>query len=250
MDVGADPAYDCTSVGHTVSVTHPNGATGDFTFSEIRHLKGDTNGNSSKSRSCLGSSASTKPYFDAMSLTQKSLSGPGYPLATWLYSYSGYSSGAVPSTKWGQVIDPLGRKTVHTFHRASDYQGKPQKVELFANTGTSTASETITYSYLAEAAVGTTYVQNENIATMTKPRRDTNRVIQRGSDTFTTARAYNTTQTSTLYSHGFPTTVTTLSNAPSSPTRETVTVYAHDRTNWALGLPDTITRNGKLFLRC
>lgn len=245
MDDGADPTYNCTQADTAVSVTHPNGATGTFTFSETRHLKGNQNGKNTKSRGCQ-TVAEKKPYFDAMSLTEKTLSGPGYPTATWTYAYSGYSGGTIPSTKWGQVIDPLGRKIVHTFDRASNIESLPTKVEVFATAGSPTPIETTNYTYVVESSVGTTFLQNENQAKLAQPRHEEDTVITRGSDTFTTARQYDTNQASSSYSHGFPTQVVK-STSTIAATRVVDTVYSHKRTKWVLGLPATVTRNGKLF---
>ncbi len=244
MDVMADPKYDCTKAPYTVSLTHPNGATGSFTFSETRHLKGNTNGKDATSLSCLGGPKIEQPYFDAMSLTQKTLSGTNYPDATWTYTYSGYTGGTVPSIKWTEMIDPLGHKTRQEFDRGSSFEGMMLKNERFETSGSGSPSQTIDQTYLIESSVGSTFLQNTNQDKLHKPRREDTTTNTRGTDVHTTVIEYNTTQSSTDYSHGFPTKITRSNNYSGMPARYVDRTYAHDRDDWVLGLVATLSRNG------
>ena len=223
-------------------ITHPNGVKGTFVFSETRHLKGLAG--SGKSRACITGVMQVAPYFDAMSLKSKTLSGPGYPAATWNYTYSGYTGGTVPSTKWGQVVGPLSRKTQTTYHRTSALEGLEMKTELFATAGASTPLQTSNYTYISENPVGTTWLENENPAKLTTPRQRATSVTTRDGDTFTTNSSYNTNQSSSSYSFGNPTSASVFSNVSVTP-QTTVTTYENNLSKWILSLPKTVTTNGR-----
>ena len=244
MPVGPNHTYDCEALDQTVSMTHPNGVTGTFVFSETRHVKGYVGPGGSKARSCITSAFQNTIYYDFMSLKSKTLSGPGYPFASWNYSYSGYTGGTVPSTKWGQVIDPLGQKTKATYHRIGDLEGLALKTEYFATTSSSTPLQTSHYTYVTENPIGISWLDDDIVAKFTSPRHRVTSVTTKDGDTFTTNTAYNTNQAASNYSYGNPTSVSVSSSVTTTP-RVTDTSYTHKTTPWVLGLPSSITTNGR-----
>ncbi|MEO1474191.1 MAG: hypothetical protein AAFS03_09700, partial [Pseudomonadota bacterium] len=184
MDLPPNSGFDCVRSDISFSLTHPDGVTGTFTIAETRHLKGYTGVKDGKVERCDPTEDPEYiPFFESMSLKQKTLSGSGYPSASWTYAYSGHVDGApIPSTKWGQVTDPLGTRTRTTYHRGGngggvhDLEGLPQKTEIFAS-GSSTPIQTVTYTHTVEAPLGTTWLENENQAKLVSPRHTTRTVL-------------------------------------------------------------------------
>ncbi|MBL4852947.1 MAG: hypothetical protein JKY25_01765 [Robiginitomaculum sp.] len=226
----------------TWKITHPSGVEGTFIFSETRHLKGKSPTGNNRSRNCTTGVMTFTPYFDFMSVKSKTLSGPGYPSATWNYTYSGYNGGGLPVTKWGQVVGPLGRKTKSHYHRATDLEGLEQQQQIYDSGGA--LMQTTNYTYVVENPVGTTWLENENPGKLTRPRYQSAVVTTRNGDTFTTNNSYNNTQSSSAYSYGNPISTSVSSNVSTTP-RTTVTTYEHNTAKWILGLPKTMTTNGR-----
>lgn len=237
---GANPAFDCQAADQTHTITHPDGITGTFVFRETRHLKGYT-GNDGPTASCLITTPQHQPYYDHMSLLSRTLSGTGYPSATWNYAYSGWNGGTtVPSTKWGEVTEPDGTRTRSTYHRDGDLEGLALRTEVFDGVTLMRSTE---HQYTVEGALGTTYLLNENQAKLTRPRLTTTTTVSQDGDTYTTTNAYNSSQASASYSFGQPIT-TTRSSTVQSGSRITNTTYAHNLSSWIIGLPFTTTQNG------
>ncbi|WP_434212831.1 RHS repeat protein [[Pseudomonas] boreopolis] len=87
-----------TSWDFTLTATHPSGATGSFAFSNIRHYRSGVHMSECRKRATSADIGTTEYYyelgtpnfFDVMTLTNKTISGPG--LATslkWTYNYGG-----------------------------------------------------------------------------------------------------------------------------------------------------------------
>lgn len=84
---------------YTLTATGPSGATASFQFQNTRHYRSGVVVNE-----CINIGKPTSPiwylrtpyFFDVMSLTQKTISGPGISTATWSYSYD-----ATPAPLWG-----------------------------------------------------------------------------------------------------------------------------------------------------
>lgn len=87
----------------TLTATHPGGAKASFQFENKRHYRSGVHASE-----CAQVGDPSDPsydllvpyYYDVMSLTQKTLSGPGLQSATWNYSYSGFAQ------LWGDHSQP------------------------------------------------------------------------------------------------------------------------------------------------
>ncbi len=114
--------------------------------------------------------------------------------------------------------------------------------------------ETQAIDYVTTGTYGTTYIPNNYtgspINRLITPRssgtpvRQAKRVTQRDGDTFTQELAYNINQASTSYSFGHQIQTKTYSNVSTTP-RVTDTTYEHNTSKWILGLPKTVTTNGR-----
>ena len=115
-----DPNRDCyhpgdvATAGATGSITHPSGATAEFTVDPTRH------GRSNVPMVCSGYS---QPYnnpnddvayypvaYDLLSLTRKRISGPGLATAEWNYAYTSNASfapGTGPVCYSGNCMAPI-----------------------------------------------------------------------------------------------------------------------------------------------
>jgi RHS repeat-associated protein len=242
--VGANPDDGCAVADQSVSLTHPNGAIGTFVLRETRHLKGYTGFFASDTFNCIQQTAGVLPFFDAMSVKSKTLTGSGYPSSVWNYTYSGYTSGTPASTKWGQVVDPLGRTTKSTYHRATDLEGLIQKTDAYANGGTGSPIRTTNFTYTIENALGTSWLQNENTGKFIKPRNQFTHVLNSDGDTFSAELTYNTNQSSSLYSFSRPTKAKRWSNV-STTQRVTDLTYVNRTAVWVLALPNVVIINGR-----
>ncbi|MES2403694.1 MAG: RHS repeat-associated core domain-containing protein [Pseudomonadota bacterium] len=89
----------------TLTATHPSGATASFRFDNLRHYRSGVHASE-----CVSEGDPANPtydllapyFFDVMSLTQKTLSGPGMPTGdTWQYGYS-----STPAGLWGSHDQP------------------------------------------------------------------------------------------------------------------------------------------------
>ena len=262
LHFGPSLQFECPIIEQTLSLQHPNGVIGSFRLRETRHLKGDSQEIPNPSSYSVHPAAPCgnpavfnpePPFFRSISVVEKTLSGPDYDTAQWAYAYSGFIDGVVPATKWTEVIDPLGRKTRYVYDRTGTTDGLLLEERVFSASGLLT--QTISNSYFVENPIGDygldwnpnaspAYV---NYSKDTRPRHITQRTITRASDNFSTRYTYNTNQSSASYSYGNPTKAELWSSAAPSDVRVTDTVYQHDKTNWIIGLPNTVTRNGKLF---
>ena len=146
------------------------------------------------------------------------------------------------------VTDPLGQKTVSYFNRRfNQYEGTLEKVEIIP-AGSSVPIQTITNSYIVGNYVGIplSAVEHNGATNFSDNTRiyKTQTVTTRDGDTYTTETDYNDDETANDFSYGHPTSTSVFSNITPTP-RETVTTYAHNTSKWVLGLPDTITQNGR-----
>lgn len=163
-----EPDYTCSrppskpvQSTYTGSITHPSGAVGTFSFKPLVH------GRSYVDRACLWVAvdggvqtyAFSPILYDAISIVEKRIEGPGIPTPlTWLFSYSLPSgSWAVdcpgstcPSTKMVEVSGPNSGWMRYTFsNRFRQGEGKLVRTDIGtkAGTGTPTILRTDTQSY-------------------------------------------------------------------------------------------------------
>ena len=246
IPVGPNNTYDCEALDQSASLTHPSGVSGTFTFSETKHRIGYVGPNGSESKSCRNGSFKNTVYYDFMSVTSKTLTGPNIPNSYWSFSYMEDGAVSPANTKWGQSVGPLGEKIKNTYHLYDDLDGLLYKSEHFVSTSSSLPIQTTTYTYTAEAPVGSTWLQNENPSKFTMPRHQTKTITTRDGDTYTTESSFNTSQSSSSYSFGNPIQTKAYASFYGSTTpRVTDTTYEHNKSKWILGLPKTITQNGR-----
>jgi YD repeat-containing protein len=100
------------------SMTHPSGATGEFT------VAGTVHGRSDVPRACDSGTQwvpSIPRYYYTKALTTKVISGPGLGTLTWNYDYGPVNASWAPCdtscihSKVVSVTDPAGKVTRHTF---------------------------------------------------------------------------------------------------------------------------------------
>jgi RHS repeat-associated protein len=252
---------ECDSYPSALSITHPYGVTGTFQLAEVRHRRGLNlvmeqifdcpNGEPSPPGS--PAPAWITAQADTISVVSKQLQGPGLVTATWSFQYE-YDTGppgssAADPTNTTVVTQPDG-SLIHYYHRWPEgmFGGALLRKETRQSSGT-TPLELITYSYIAETRPGFSFGEYSSPTTPTfAKRRPAQTEVQRGSDTYTTVYAYDSLFSSPTYSFGHPTQVTETSNTTAQGlSRIATTAYLHDKTLWVVGLPTTVTRNGKLF---
>jgi len=158
------------AVSWTMTATHPSGAVGTFHFSNLRHYRSGVHASSCKRSGDLSNPdyQLLAPYFfDVMSLTGKTITGPGLSAMTWSYLY-----GIHPQNLWGSptglatypctsckadktvtVTNPDGTRTRHTFGmRYHDNDGRALKVETLTPNDIVIRTETNTWMGEAQTA--------------------------------------------------------------------------------------------------
>ncbi|MEM9013513.1 MAG: RHS repeat-associated core domain-containing protein [Pseudomonadota bacterium] len=279
------PGADCDNpFPYTVSITHPYGAQGSFRLFEREHRIGrdvKTRMPQAHEQTVQGCGGNFEPNppgpppppkfvaqtMDTMSVMKKTLSGPGIEPSEWTYAYeqdcltSGPNSNCEDhtSTPFTQhtnqtiVTDPFDDDTVYEHFWPEGvsglrYGGKLAKMSVYegAASGGVLKQET-TYTYLEEAAVGTSFatitVTNQSAD---NPSRTAEVEVTRDGDWFKTVNQYDSTFSSPTYSWGAPTLVMHTSSTAAG-SRTVATTYEHNKTKWVLALPDVVTRNGKEF---
>ena len=274
MQARPGPGGNCNQIARSIGVTHPTGVSGVFELGEQRHRLGHL-ALVKETKVCPpeagqipgGNQLFHVGYFESMSVWQKSLSGPGLPTYEWRFHYESAGGVAGPidpnapefcedtaadpaseCTNWTKVQEPDGRHvTYYHFWNAERFGGKLARQEVRETDETGTLLETRTLEYELEGAVGVSFAAaGPGPRTTLAPGRESRISIDRGGDIYNVENTYNLDQSSGSYSYGFPTKVENWSNLQSE-VRVTDTTYAHNKTKWILGLPSTVTRNGKLF---
>ncbi len=280
------PGRLCHNPGGSMSLTHPNGVTGTFNIAETKHRRGFAEWETVTTLKCTNAfvNPATPTYYDVyhgpmetMSVTQKTISGPGIPTSNWTYTYEqdidadrypvghqfeGHpiASSETDPTNWTKVTGPTGiEKTYYHFwpeqyaSATYDFGSKLDRLEIRASAG-GTVLETQTIDYISTGIYGSTYIPNSypfspsgNIISPRSsgtPVRQAKVITQRDGDTWTQEFTYNTTQSSSLYSYGLPTQTKNFSNVHTPP-RIRDTTYEHNQFKWVLGLPKTLVQNGR-----
>jgi RHS repeat-associated protein len=264
MTARSGPGTQCAQLSRQLTVTHPYGATGTFSLAERVHRQ-SYNALAQITYSCPNDPdiifEGTPPpifgvtTFETMSVTQKTLSGPNVPLATWTYTYEqdpgapGSSGG--DRTNWTQVQDPAGTFITY-FHywNAEPDGGKLAERQVRDGNGAGPILHTEIHEYDREGVVGATFIYTGPMPqTTTRPSRQIQSTIWRKGDMFRTHNTYNVNHASADYSHGFPVTVGAWGSTSGgyAARRTTDTDYEHNTTKWVLGLPTKVTRNSKIF---
>jgi YD repeat-containing protein len=236
------------SSGSSLSVVHPYGTSATYAVASPTHYtRRWTNYDG-----CGGFGTFTRADRN-LAVTSKSLSGPNIPTSTWQYSYSNLgtiefdSSNTETANVKNSVTEPDGSLTDTWYYIAGSRMGKPLSSRTYSSAGGSLLEE-LSYTY----NVGTPLAPVSGLEfsqfsdSLKQPVLVSKKVVTRGSDTFTTDISYNSDGAQSNYSYGNPVQISSYSNQ-SSQVRTKVIAYEHDKTNWILGMPTRITRNGKVF---
>lgn len=243
----------------TLSITHPSGAHGQFTFEAHRH------GRHNVPLDCLQSSKDQPSDLDwnryalvqdVFSLVEKRVTGPGLPTPgrVWTYEYAelgagynqaaGFYAGPVPGhTKRVTVIEPDGAPTVYAFGK--DYglnEGQLLSVQVKASgqgpvlrtTHNDHISETDVGAAAFPSLVGSSLVgfSDPFAAAALRPVRLTT-IQQNGVDFGAYTAAWNP--------YARPTQVVRSSSLPVQPNSKTeLTTYANDTHLWLIGRVATV----------
>jgi RHS repeat-associated protein len=274
---------ECWTDPMPLRVTHPYGVLGTFVMIEARHRYSQYD-MMELMFDCPSGEPSPPPsqnptwvilQTDTISVYSKRLEGPGVTPATWMFEYEydngPYGSSASDPTNWTKVLQPDGSEITY-YHRwqygslggmlfrQETRRGQgTQPLEIIEhrfNPTTGQPSQTGTPSFVVETGTGVTFGALGSNVGVAKIRPDKT-IIMRGPedaaltqfDTFTTDNDYNSTLSSPTYSFGFPTKVTETSSTAPGLSRITDTTYVSLNAFplWVVGLPDTVTRNTKLF---
>ncbi len=185
----------CVNVGGTMSLTHPNGATGTYSITETLHRKGYAHWMTEVTLRCFGGFVNPREPtrydiyhepLEVMSVTQKTISGPKIPTSQWNYTYESdvdeerypvghqyeghpiATSGDDP-TNWTKVANPDGSETTsyHFWHDITQVPnfnhmigGKLDRVET-RDTAGGTVLETTENEYVQTGTYGGTYIPND-----------------------------------------------------------------------------------------
>ena len=250
----------CQKWSHSLSLTHPYGATGTFTIqdTEHRHLYAQQ---VRRSENCMqgepeGFSGGEPIYpldndvtTSTMAVTSKVVTGPSMVEARWDYEYEGdkgpSGSSSSDRTNWTKVTAPDGFHIYYHAWVSEPLAGKLVKKET-RDPSTNQTYRTEEYTYVQEASVGHSYVLTyPGPGDIETPVHMTKTVIKQDGDTFTTEYGFNTTHSSSSYSYSKPITQSVKSNV-STTARVTDTLYSHDKSRWILNLPTKQTINGRV----
>ncbi|MEO1965565.1 RHS repeat-associated core domain-containing protein [Hyphomonas sp.] len=253
------PSHRCLFLGNA-TVVHPNGATATFQLSQVAHRQSigtvipmqsicptafDPNDPNPFPNPLQYSDPSVAAAM--ISVTEKEVTGPTIPTATWTYSYEEDTDTADPTgdrTNWTKVDGPGVHLTYYHKWMREPLGGSQVKVETRASASGSLL-QTVVSSHIVEDSVG-----SPAAPTPGDPQHRNRRFLQtqlittRGSDTYTTDYTYNTSFSSSSYSYGFPVEIDE-STSTSAQTRESSATYIHKTNRWVLGLTSIVTRNGK-----
>jgi RHS repeat-associated protein len=258
------PGTNCTTapITGTVSMTHPSGITGTFDLKETVHWKKHNSNNPENiGGSCSGAPTHTgsgqsqtliqydHPFFETMSVTEKTLSGPGYPSSDWTWTYEGWNGQAWNTSggteRWTKMVDPTGVETTWYHNRVEgDSEGLLTKKEIRSTAG-GTLLQRLTNAYTFGPRVtnwssaGNTYGQyTANISNRDRGRYVSSAVTLQDGTTYTASGTYD------VYGNML---TSNMSSTVQSGSRTGVYTYLNDVTDWNIGFPRKITRNGKLF---
>lgn len=235
----------CKQLNQTVSVTHPDGITGQFELQEFSRLLVLVNVQQYGPpcpNSTWGQGYNLNTYSDVMAVVKKTLSASSVPTAIWEYSYTNPNNGIAYNRT--TVKQPDGSKLYNSYNMPIHHSSL-MKSEIYPSMESTTPLQITEYAYIHEPAAGSGYVASDT-SDVRYPLRTSSVTITQGSDWYKTQNTYITDRNAANYSYGNPVTVDEWSSLGNG-TRTTNVTYLKDSDDWILGLPDTITKNGKLF---
>lgn len=276
-----NPIESC-AFGSGAYMKHPDGAEGYFQTAKIvnfRHNVISRSGPSSARSQCLpwivtyapGSGLAmvrdrgdSKDTFFTSAVVEKKLTIPGGVDAIWQYTYgdgdkfnedpnvAGVGPYPPSSTlKKRTIIEPEGRKVEAWYSTDMPTEGIMTERKVYASSGSSSPIRTENYQYEFLEVEGVALVSQANSygaraethATQMLPKITT--IVQDG-DTYATNIEYDADIGSADYSFGNAVRVVETGNV-TGLSRITDIIYDHNLSEWILGLPVQIRRNGKIF---
>lgn len=246
---------------YTLAATGPSGASANFRFENLRHYRSGVAVNE-----CVNIGDPLNPiwslhtgyFFDVMSLTQKTVSGPGLGTATWAYSYertptrmygtpnryNPYPCTTCALYKTNSVTEPDGTQRRYRFGMEYAFNdGRQLQVETVLNSGSVVRAQTDTYMSDSSAAGQPFYSQYGDLlggvgdpGTVTIRPIVQSTISQDGATFTTTSNAFDR----------FARSVTQTESSSLGYSRVIETTY-HDNTSlWVLGQPAATKVNGAI----
>ncbi len=253
-----EPYRDCINPGDWIantsyagSIKHPSGAIANFTFAAVRHGRTNVPDVCFNLESPVNNPNNDIPqypsFYDTISLTFKSISGPGLPGYLWKYQYTSnysivaknspcFNGGCVGGLATTSVTQPDGESIIYYHGNSFRYdEGKLRKVVIKDAQGIVRETKEIDYQYGVTRRVGQSPQQwvDSYAAEYLHPTVETR--IVRDAVTF---KASNTT----FDTFARPTSVTR-SNTIGYSVNETI-AYHDNLSKWVLGQTARTTTNG------
>ncbi len=288
----------CAPHDTTMTMKHPDGATGTFRLRETNFLASayrytgtssninvNIQGNSHSGYQIMGPAVTYPnnnqcnqasepnqpdeglPYYRAMSVVSKTISGAGLPTATWDFEYRLQEPDAAGpmDNNWTRVTGPDGTKRKYHYLAFGEGHGLLKKEEVVPASG---AGETITYEHdLTRDVSSLLYPAIPYDETcQTSPANDDwyngpfrpcavydkrpvkKKTIVRDGVTYTSEYTFNKVNTSRFADYGQPNRIKKYSSQQSTQ-RITDVTYWHRASDNIVGLPLRIVKNGKEFDR-
>jgi len=254
-------------------IKHPAGSTATFSFDVILNGKyklsdpienidyGPHITGLPEISSCgpVGNPLSHPSVFRSLAVTKKVVTVPQDGTHTWTWEYNNQDYGSYETFGSGRnsTIGPIKtRKTTkpdgsymitHVNRQFGKMEGQIEKIESFDVNDRLLETEVFSYAYSPQP-IGFGTGQNFRQVSQGVRHRSyqTSRILTRDGESYTTAREFQTNPAASDFAYGAPRKVSQ-SSTLNSGTRTTETTYEHRKDKWILGLPKTVTRNGKLF---
>ena len=245
-----------------VHLTSPDGVVGRFDVEIIRNARTAVFIEEDMPRSAGEENCYDKRTFTSLGTTQKQLTVPGAGVYTWQYAYpydsgSWYDEDTLTDLKQREIYPPDGSKKVLHFNRRSEHasEGLLMREELFESPSSPSPIEVIDHEYLASHRIGETVSDNAGVDPVTVSGatdaklyivRKVQTTVSRSSEQHVTDYNYNYNSGSPSYNYLKPTSIVQRSSLHPSQRVQT-NAFTHLTVKWVLDIPDTVTRNGKLF---
>ncbi|MEO1040184.1 MAG: hypothetical protein AAFX09_11615, partial [Pseudomonadota bacterium] len=241
----------------THTITHPSGVQGVFESTIIDNgIKGAPWGIPPSpfwdlSPTCTGTTPGSPRYTTNYAISEKRLQDGTNPAAIWTYEYEeddGSRENQNPSlsaTKKRTFTAPDGVVSVYHVNREFNWRkGLIERIEVYSDSSQSALIQVLDFEYDQGPFIGY-YLASTTGAFEPYQHaiREDRREITQNGETYLTETEYNNQPTSSAYSFGFPTRVER-SSTLGGGSRITTTSYAHNTSQWVLGLPSVVRLNG------
>ena len=189
----------------------------------------------------------------------RSITANNIEIQNWTYEYE--QNNNCPATeingykvKWRRVTQP-DDTAIKSYHICTDVKsglhGKITRKEYISANNQIVRTVNARFAEIAYSEPYNNTDAGDDIF-RTSETLTTSEVVSQDGDTYTTEYDYNTNQSSANYSFGNPVETRSWSNyviSGEANKRITQTTYEHEKDKWILGLPKTVTRNGRLLSR-